>query len=111
MNSAPCYFQKTWFYNYTPVSGLSSHINLLEAFDPNKSDDPDRWIPTGLYYDLLDGINENTPITDRATGYTNANFFNGLDNDVVSMVLLKSRLIQENGNDQNLINLFALYHY
>ncbi|HSC53639.1 MAG TPA: hypothetical protein VLC98_08470 [Phnomibacter sp.] len=44
MNSAPSYFQKTWFYNNTPVNGLSSHLNLLEAFNPDKSDDANRMI-------------------------------------------------------------------
>ncbi len=111
MNSAPCYFQKTWFYNNSPVSGLSSHLNLLETFNPNKNDDPDKWIPTGLYYDLIDQRNESNPIIDGVSGYNNTKFFDAMDNDVKSVTQFRERMILENGANANLTNLFAQYYY
>ena len=102
---------ETWFYNNSPVNGLSSHLNLLEAFNPNKYDDENRWIPTGLYYDLMDQRNESFPIIDNVSAYSNSSFFNALDIDVKSVIEFRNRMIFENGTNSNLVNLFAQYHY
>ncbi|MEO7044031.1 MAG: hypothetical protein ABI091_01900 [Ferruginibacter sp.] len=45
------------YSNGSPTAGLSSHLNLLENFNPNSATDHFKWIPTGLFYDLFD----NTP--------------------------------------------------
>lgn len=87
-------------------TGLNAHINLLEDFNTDRTFDPDRWIPQGLYYDLLDNRNDRfqTPfrvnIDDQVTNYTNAQFFNALDNDVRSLRVYQARLLAESNNNQ-----------
>jgi hypothetical protein len=95
------------------VFGLSSHLNALEAYNPNRTVDPFHWIPEGIYLDMNDLINENLPVIDRVSGYTNAQFYNALDADITSMPQFRTRLLQENGNNQatEVINLFNQYHY
>jgi hypothetical protein len=94
--------QRKLYQNGDPVSSLSSHLNLLEGFDPNINidDDPFRWIPQGLFYDLLDTRNELSPIIDNVQGYTNLQFFNALDNDIFSIQTYRTRLLLESGNNQ-----------
>jgi hypothetical protein len=91
------------------------HFNLLEDFDPNINidDDPFRWIPQGLFYDLFDNRNELTPVTDNVQGYTNLQFFNALDADIFSLQAYRTRLLLENGNNQGneVIALFGQYNY
>ncbi len=106
----------TYFTGFAPDPALSSHLNALEAFDPNRpvSDDPFRWIPEGIYYDLFDFRNETgLPIIDGVSGYTNQQMFNALDADVISMPQYKTRLLLENGNNQSVqvTALFNQYHY
>lgn len=114
LNSSDAFAQRNRYQNNLPLSGFSSHINLLEDFDPiNRTADPDRWIPIGLYYDLFDNRNENNPIVDGVTGYTNQQFFNSLDSDVKSLPQYRVRLLQENANNQSVqvTNLFSQYGY
>ncbi len=99
------------------VGGLSSNLNLLEHFDPNRIADPFRWVPQGLYYDMIDERNE-TRITggvvdDLVNGNTNLQFFNALDTDINTLQLFRQRLLTENGNNQNIpvTNLFFQYGY
>lgn len=103
------------YWNNDPVAGLSSHLNLLEDFNPNINidDDPFRWIPQGLYYDLFDARNEVSPVIDNVQGYTNQQFFNALDNDITSLQNYRVRLLQENNNNQSVsvTDLFAQYNY
>lgn len=40
---------------------LTSHTRFLEEYNPNEQVDAYRWIPVGLFYDLIDEI-ENTPV-------------------------------------------------
>jgi len=105
----------TYFNGGAPDPTLSSHLNALEAFDRNRpvADDPFRWIPEGIYYDLFDVRADNFPIVDGVNGYTNLQMFNALDADVTSMTQYRSRLLQENGNNQSaqVIALFNQYHY
>lgn len=100
-------------YSNIPVTGLSSHLNALEDFDPDRpvTDDPFRWIPEGLYFDMFDVINEANPVLDGVAGYTNRQFFDALDSDVRSMPEFRGRLLQENGFNQQVIDLFNEYHY
>lgn len=80
---------------------------------------PFRWIPEGLYYDLIDNrndwlvVNPTVQIVDEVNGYTNQQSFNALDNDVRSMPQFRIRLLLENGNNQSVqvTNLFAEYGY
>jgi hypothetical protein len=107
--------QEIQYINGWPVAGLSSHLNAIEDFSPNRILDPFRWIPEGIYYDLIDNRNDNNfnvilPI-DNVAGYTNLQFFNALDNDVRSMPQFRTRFLSENGFNQAVINLFTEYHY
>ena len=87
-------------------TSLNAHINLLEDFNPRRRDDPDRWIPQGLFYDLFDSRNDflQTPVRvgldDQVNNYTNEQFFNALDPEVRSTDGFKTRLLSENGNLQ-----------
>jgi len=113
------YNQGDFFYNNFPVTNASSHINLLEAFNPNYPLDYFRWIPYGLYYDLMDNRNDifQSPIfayiNDQVSGYTNQQISNALASDIETMQQFKSRLLLQNGyNQQTQVNLlFNEYHY
>jgi len=107
--------QGNTYTNGFPVGGLSSHLNAIEDFSPNRMIDPFRWIPEGIYYDLFDNRNDNNfnvilPI-DNVTGFTNQQFFNALDNDVRTMPQFRTRFLAENGFNQGVVNLFTEYNY
>jgi hypothetical protein len=98
-----------------PVNNLGAHLNAIEDFSPNRGIDPHRWIPEGIYYDLIDNRNDNAidntlPI-DNATGYTMAQCFNALDIDIRSMPQYRQRFLSENGFNQTVVDLFSEYHY
>lgn len=102
------------YTNGNPVAGLSSHLNLLEDFDPVfRPNDPFRWIPQGIYYDMFDIRNENFPVFDQVSNYTNQQFFNALDADIFTLQNYRIRLLQENGNNQQneVTQLFTNYGY
>ena len=92
--------------NVVAITGLNVNLNLLEDFSPTRLNDPDAWIPQGLYHDLIDNRNDNiqTPVRnaldDQVTGYTNQQFFNALDPDIRSLPNFRLRLLNENGNNQ-----------
>jgi hypothetical protein len=96
------------------VAVPNSNLNLLEDFDPNRVVDPFRWIPQGMYYDMIDVRNETgVPVVEAVTNYTNQKFFNALDNDVTTLAAFRGRLLTENSNNRivQVINLFAQYRY
>ncbi len=107
------------YFNNSPVQGLSSHINLLEDFDPDFINDPFHWIPQGIYYDLIDDRNDGAVpsprnnIRDEVNTYLNSQFFNALDGDVFSIPQFRNRLLQENSNRQaiQVNNLFTDYGF
>lgn len=101
------------YRNNQPVVGLSSHLNAIEDFNPNFANNPFRWIPEGLYYDMFDVRNEFFPVQDNVLDYTNQQFFNALDNDVRSIPQFRIRLLAENGNNQavQVTDLFGRYNY
>jgi hypothetical protein len=85
------------------VAGLSSNLNLLEDFSPARTVDLPRWIPLGLYYDMIDVRNETgAPVIDGVLNYTSLQFFSALDNDINSLPASRMRLLSENGNNQNI---------
>ena len=75
------------YHNGFPIAGLSSHLNLLENFNHNSATDHFKWIPTGLFYDMIDARNDAT-----------AQIFNALQSDVTSVPSYKARLQQNPGN-------------
>lgn len=97
----------------SPILGLGAHFNALEDFNPNATNDPFRWIPEGIYYDMFDVRNENSPVLDGVSNYNDQQFFNALDNDVRSMPQYRNRLLQQNGNNQQnqVTQLFVNYGY
>ena len=102
-------------YNTGFIAGLNSHQIALEIFDPNLSPtlDPFHWIPKGLYYDLLDTRNENNPVVDQVSAYTNQQFFNAFNSNITSPGAYRQNLLTQNGNNQSVqvINLFQQYGY
>ncbi len=96
------------------TTGLNAHLNLLEDFSPVRANDPFRWIPQGLFYDLFDIRNETTnPVTDNVSNYTNQQMFDAIDSDITTITQYRQRLLQENNNNQSVqvTNLFAQYNY
>ena len=65
-----CQGEQTGGFSYCPNGFNHPNIDVLEAFDPNLSTDPFRWIPKGLMEDLIDNTIENTPIIDNIGGFT-----------------------------------------
>jgi hypothetical protein len=94
--------------------GNDAHINVLENFDPNLTVDPFHWIPKGLIEDLMDFTNETRPpqaVNDAVSGYTIQQIFNALQSDINSPQQYRDRFLQQNGFNQQVINLFTEYHY
>ncbi len=100
-------------------TGLNAHINLLEDFSPLRTNDPFRWIPQGLYYDLMDNRNDNNaiptrvPLNDNVINYTNQQFFNAFDQDITTLPNYRVRLLSENANNQSagVTTIFNFYGY
>lgn len=98
-------------------TGLNAHLNLLEDFSRDRTNDVFNWIPQGLYYDLIDNRNDQSfgrvNLNDVVTGYTNLQFFNALDADVNTLQDYRVRLLNENGNNQaaGVTTIFTFYGY
>ncbi|MDQ6608913.1 MAG: hypothetical protein M3Y85_03730 [Bacteroidota bacterium] len=118
LNSTLVFRQGLAYANNDFIPG-SSHINYLEDFSPFRTNDPFRWIPDGLYYDLIDNRNDaasiplRVDIDDEVFGYTNQQLFNALDADVTSLIQYRIRFLNENGNNQafEVTQLFNRYGY
>ena len=111
LSSSPASDQFT-YSNNTPINGLSSHINLLENWDPIHPTDPFKWISQGLFHDLKDSRNEDSPVVDRVSGYTNQQMFNAFQSDIYTLQDYRIKLIQQNNSQTSeIINLFNQYGY
>ena len=113
-SSQPQYEQPGKPFNNS--STASSHINVLEGFDPNYSTDPFDWIPQGLYEDLRDATNETNPITDNVSGYyTNQMFFTAFSSSITTMQGFRTNLLNQNTGTSaqatQVTALFNQYHY
>ena len=98
----------------SPFFTIHPHIDVLEQFNPNLASDPFRWIPKGLMEDLMDNTNETRPpqaVNDAIGGYTIQQIFNALQSDIQSPQQYRDRFLQQNGFNQQVINLFIEYHY
>jgi hypothetical protein len=104
------------YFNNRFITG-SSHLNYLEDFSPFRTGDPFRWIPNGLFYDLLDDRNDRffirVDINDEVLNYTNQAFFNALDPDITNLRDYRVRLLTENANTQapEVTQLFLRYGF
>lgn len=118
LSSTSVFRQGNTYTNNLIIAG-SSHINYLEDFSPFRTYDPFRWIPDGLYYDLIDNRNDQfvpnprVLINDAVFGFTNQQLFNALESDVKSLPAFRQRLLQQNGNNQanEVIQLLNAYGY
>ena len=92
---------------------ISSHINVLENFDPRYTGDPFHWIPKGLYEDLRDAANSNDPVPDNVFGYTNVKMFNAFNSSITTLQGYRTNLLNQNANNQStdVTALFGQYHY
>ncbi len=81
-NSSKVIEQGIEYNNNSPVIGLSSHLNLLEDYNPARTYDPFHWIPKGLMYDLMDTRNDflfnPSAVHDEVSGFTLQQIFNAL---------------------------------
>ena len=113
--SAQANEQGIGYLNNNSVALLSSHLNLLEDFDPSRTGDPFRWIPKGLMYDLMDARNElgPHPVVDGVSNFTVAQLFNALQSNVTTLQQYRVMLQQQNSGNQTIpiTNLFAQYGY
>ena len=103
--------QGVTYVHDSPTFGLSAGFNALENFNPRYAEDQFRWVSTGVYFDLLDYLNESVPVRDNVQGYTNSNFYNALTADVRSITAFRDKLLQNSGNWQQaeVVNLFNQY--
>lgn len=83
------------------AGGLNCYLNAIESFNPNLNGDVYRWIPKGFPYDLIDGGIEINPVVDNVNDYTIQQCFRGLQPDVRTIPAYRDRLLQQNGNNQN----------
>ena len=93
--------------NYTngyPVGTLSSHLNLLEDFSPFRTGDHFHWIPQGLFYDMMDNLNDinanpqRVLLDDQVTGHTNAQMFNAFQSTIYTLHDYSVKLLQQTNN-------------
>lgn len=115
LSSAQADEQGIGYLNNNPVALLSSHLNLLEDFDPSRTGDPFRWIPKGLMYDLMDARNELGlhPVVDGVSNFTIAQLFSALQSNVTTLQQYRVTFQQQNAGNQTIpiTNLFAQYGY
>jgi hypothetical protein len=92
---------------------------IAKKYSPNRLTDPHRWIPEGIYYDMMDFRNDRlvvkptVEITNEVNWFTNLQFNNALESNVKSMPAFRTRFIQQNGNGQltQINTLFTWYNY
>jgi hypothetical protein len=105
-----------------PVGGLNSNLNLLEDFDPNipVNLSPFRWIPDGLYYDLMDDRNDinavprRVDLNDDVSSYTNSQFFLALNQNITTLPAFRTQLLNNNINSNQAVGvnrIFTFYGY
>lgn len=116
MTSSQSNEQGIGYVKDTPVNGLSSHLNLLENFNPNSATNHFKWIPTGLFYDLFDPANEinpPNPVTDLVSGYPNAQMISTFQPNIYTLQDYRARLLQtvSNPTSGKVTGVFAQYHY
>ncbi len=101
-------------YSNTSVAGLTPYLAALESHNPNSTNDTWPWIPQGLPYDLFDDRNDGGfPVIDNVINYSYQQSFNALQNDIKSVPAFRNRLLQQNGNSQQIqvTQLFTQYGY
>lgn len=93
---------------------MHPHLDVEESFNPNLASDPFKWIPQGLFYDLRDLSNENAPVIDQVSGFSNQQMFNAFQSTIFTLADYRAKLLQQNPTNQIsafVTNLFNQYHY
>ena len=108
-----CQGEQKGGFSYCPGGGAHPHIDVLEAFNPNLTTDPFRWIPKGLMEDMIDNTINETIVNDQVSGFSIAQIFGALQSDVTSVTQYKTRFLLQNNYAQQIQinNLFTSYHY
>ena len=116
-----CHNEQVGGFNYCPnppTNTAHPNIDVLEAFDPNLTANPFRWIPKGLMQDLMDNTPTEVRVNDPVSGFTIPQIFNGLQSDVITVQQYRARLILQNPNSTanpnlstQITTLFTSYHY
>ncbi len=98
---------------FGPSGGVSGYIRALESFNPNLSGDINKWIPKGIFHDLIDAGTEptSTLVTDNVSGFTNGQMFSCIN--ATSPNVLKDNIQALPGNSQQtaVATLFSSYGY
>lgn len=111
-NSSAGIVENAWYVRVKPSN--YEQLTAVEDLDVDWFDYPLDYelIQEGDYYD--DGVTSN-PLhpADLVANYTNAQFFNALENDVFGLPGFRQRLLSQNSNNQanNVISLFGFYNY
>ena len=116
-NSSDVKEQGITYQNHYPLSNLSSHLNLLEDFNPFRTYDVFHWIPQGLFYDLNDTRNDNSfnssAVIDQVSNFSNQQMFNAFSYGITTLQNYRANFIRLNPNNQTsqLTTLFSQYGY
>ena len=110
---------KSWGPNvlmFSNSSTFSSHQNFLEQYNPNYNRDANRWIPKGLFNDMMDNGTEPyllNGIIDNVHGFTNQQFYKALLPTIDNLTQYKNKFLQQNGYQQQaqINQLFQQYGY
>ncbi len=113
------HLQNVLYFSNAQQPALNSQLNFLENFEPDRVQDPMRWIPKGLMWDLMDEhIDNSVVVMDSVYFFTNKVLFHAMNNDIKNMQQFRDNLIQEvsgipflNAQKNKVINLFKEYHY
>jgi hypothetical protein len=96
---------------------------LFQDFNPNSATDHFKWIPTGLFYDIIDARNDATAIprivniddqvNQSSNFYNNQKLFNAFNSSVTTLGAYRQNLLLQNSNNQSsqVISLFSQYGY
>jgi hypothetical protein len=100
---------------FSNTTGVSSHKNFLETYDPSKMDDPNHWIPKVLFQDLTDSGAEplQSHVIDEVSGFQCKHLFSALRSGAADINAFKLALLSENHNymRDEVISLFQQYGY
>jgi hypothetical protein len=105
------------FMYFSSQNGISSHICFLESYNPRRAEDPDRWIPKGLFYDLCDSAGETFPdasgIIDNVNSFKVEQIYKAMTPEVESIIDFKYQLLKANHDYQHaaVMTLFSEYGY
>lgn len=111
IHSSPYRIQQPTGIFFDPTATQSSYIRALEAYDPNLTGDVDRWIPCGIYNDLIDTGIETTPVQDNTSGFTEGQIFSCLNTTSIGGVKNQIQALTGNTQQTAVTNLFTSYGY